>query len=220
MKIIKLPTTFSPTRVMASPDVLRLRVTEYFSFLEDTGEPPTPPGLARARGFSNVSILSRTLATADAEPGTYLEESVDALLMACSYIEDWYVRQGLKEAIPTAFTRFLLSAYHNRSERTIQENTGGSKNDLTVSILGVSDQTRPTARLITTPEEGKQLREESERHRHETIDISHVEVLGIEQEASQHQETPLPERSTVSPSDHQTVSPSYGSTNQDPFADL
>ena len=150
---IRLPRCFHPDKIMNAPELLDLKVVEYFTFLQAEELPPTPPGLAMALGFSGFSALLKTLQTEEQNPGTYPQDAIYALQRACSYIEDWYVTHGLQEHIPVAFVRFLLSAYHNRSEKTVQEQMGRRDDQLQISILGLSEAMPPThATLQANPQ--------------------------------------------------------------------
>ena len=122
---------------MNDPKLLRLNILDYFALLQE-GYPPTPPGLAMAIGLRGFDALLRIVKEEDLEPGTYPAESMDALMIARSMIEDFYITHGLRDAIPTQFTKFLLSAFFNRSEKTIQEMVGGTDNTLEITIAGVS----------------------------------------------------------------------------------
>jgi hypothetical protein len=139
--LIRLPRAYPPSRVMADPDQLRMKVVDYFSMLtadlEDRRH-PTPPGLAMALGLRSFDALLHILQVAEEDPSTYPEESLDVLHVARTHIEDYYINNGLRETIPHAFLKFLLSAYFNRSEKTIQETLNARDNQLNINILGIS----------------------------------------------------------------------------------
>ena len=125
---------------MADPTSLRTKVVDYFSLLtEDPERPkhPTPPGLAMALGLRSFDTLLRIMQQAEDDPTIYPEESLDVLHVARSYIEDHFIQYGLREAIPTQFTKFLLSAYFGRSEKILQETLNQKDNQLNINILGI-----------------------------------------------------------------------------------
>jgi hypothetical protein len=140
--LIPLPKSYPPTKVMADANQLRLRVVDYFSLINDPtneGPPrhPTPPGLAMALGLRSFDALLRIMQVAEDDPSVYPEESLEVLHVARSYLEDHYISHGLREMIPTQFLKFLLSAYFNRSEKTIQETLNAKDNQLNINILGI-----------------------------------------------------------------------------------
>jgi len=147
--LVKLPRHYPPSRVMSDPQRMREAVADYFSMLTedpDNPKPPTPPGLAMALGLRGFDALLQIKRTEEADPGTYSEEAMAVLDLAAAYIEDYYLTYGLKERLPAAFTKFLLSAYFNRSEKTIQEMVNQPDNNIQVNVLGVSQPLPPSTR--------------------------------------------------------------------------
>jgi hypothetical protein len=124
---------------MADAVQLRTSIEDYFSLLQVEGSHPTPPGLAMAIGLRGFDALMMIMKAVEDEPTSYPEDSVSVLYTARSYLEDYYLRNGLREAIPQAFTKFIMSAYFNRSEKTIQEQLNAKDNNIQISILGVSE---------------------------------------------------------------------------------
>jgi hypothetical protein len=137
----KRPKSFSPERVMENPEELHYRIVEYFSLLGE-GAHPTPPGLALAMGLNGFNALVRIINEAEIDPKAYPEESLNVLHVARSMLEDYYLDHGLREAIPAQFTKFIMSSFFNRNEKTIQEGGAGgtsvTNNTVFVSILGIS----------------------------------------------------------------------------------
>ena len=176
-KAIRLPKAYPPSRVMEDPVALRLRVIDYFSLLEAERSHPTPPGLAMAMGLRGFDALMRILKEVEEEPITYPEEALDVLYTARSYLEDYYIRYGLKEAIPAAFTKFLLTAFFNRSEKTIQETLNAKDNNLQINILGVSEPMildgRPQPPIPTAIEQ-PDPQEVLQKPNHDTLTISYT----------------------------------------------
>jgi len=139
--LVKLPRAYPPSRVMADPNQLRMKVVDYFSML--TADPedrrhPTPPGLAMALGLRSFDALLHIMQVAEDDPSAYPEESLDVLHVARTHIEDYYINNGLRETIPHAFLKFLLSAYFGRSEKILQETLNAKDNQLNINILGIS----------------------------------------------------------------------------------
>jgi len=138
---IRLPKTFTPTAVMANPESLLNKVEVYFNERRGAAPdgsdiPPTPPGLAMAMGLRGFDALLRILQEEENNPGTYPEASMDVLVKARSYIEEYYIENGLREKLPHAFIKFLMSAFFGRNEKTITESQGNAQTQ--ISILGVS----------------------------------------------------------------------------------
>lgn len=134
----KLPRHFPPEKVMADPDVLRMKIEDYFYLLNEEKMLPTPAGLAMAMGLHSFDSILKVLKTAQEDESIYPEESLSVLQYAKSMIEDRYIQLGLQERIPQAFTKFLLSAYFARSERIISEQQGAVDNNFQINVLGVS----------------------------------------------------------------------------------
>lgn len=157
----RLPKTFPPTKVMANPILLRQKIVDYFTLLQP-GSHPTPPGMAMALGLNSFDAIIRIVKIEEDTPGTYPEESIDALFLARSLIEDHYINGGLRDAMPAQFLKFLLSAYFARSEKIIQETLGAKDNEISINILGVS-QPLPSisapkeAEVIECPQEAHQM---------------------------------------------------------------
>lgn len=160
--LVKLPKAYPPTRVMADPDELRMKVVDYFSMLTIDSEDrrhPTPPGLAMALGLRSFDALLHIMQVAEEDPSAYPEASLDVLHVARTHIEDYYINNGLRETIPHAFLKFLLSAYFGRSEKILQETLNAKDNQLNINILGIS-----APLPITEAKEGP------------TIDVEHQEA--------------------------------------------
>jgi hypothetical protein len=137
--LIPLPKAYTPERVMADATQLRLSIEDYFSLIQEEKSHPTPPGLAMAMGLRGFDALMQIMKTVEDDPTFYPEDSTTVLYTARSYLEDYYLRNGLRESIPQAFTKFIMSAYFNRSEKTIQEQLNTKDNNIQISILGVSE---------------------------------------------------------------------------------
>lgn len=145
--LINLPRAYTPERAMADPEALRLKIVDYFSLLtsqvplpDGTFPPrqhPTPPGLAMAMGLRGFDALMQIIQRAEVDPDAYPEESLNVLHVARSLIEEHYLINGIREVIPQQFCKFMLSAYFNRSEKTIQENLNARDNNLNINILGL-----------------------------------------------------------------------------------
>lgn len=155
---IRLPRSFTPTAVMANPESLLNKTEIYFNELRGAGEdgkdiPPTPPGLAMAMGLRGFDALLFILHEEENNPGTYPEASMDVLVKARSWLESYYIENGLREKLPHAFIKFLMSAFFGRNEKTITESQGNAQTQ--ISILGVSpDAPMP---VFDVPEETPQL---------------------------------------------------------------
>lgn len=135
----KLPKAYAPERVMANAEELYFRIVEYFTLLGESAH-PTPPGLALAMGLTGFDSLMRIIKKAEVDTQAYPKESLDVLHVARSLLEDYYLDHGLREAIPAQFTKFIMSSFFNRNEKTIQEGTGqaGGNTTINVNILGIS----------------------------------------------------------------------------------
>ena len=94
---------------------------------------PTPEALARSLGFANFNSMRRAM-----EDQSYPEPSRYYLFTACSILADMLTRAGLTSKLDQRFTKFIMSAYMNISEKTEQY----TQTDNHVHITWGSDPTR------------------------------------------------------------------------------
>jgi len=136
-------------RVMEDPHRLQTTIEDYFSLIDSTQVPPTPPGLSMAMGLRGWTALEHILKTAEEDPDHYPSQSVHCLHVAASLLEDYYLTHGLQENIPQAFTKFILSAYHGRSEKAKMEIDQKIDTDIKITIQGLST---PQSLTTNTPQ--------------------------------------------------------------------
>jgi hypothetical protein len=122
---------------MADVKKLKSNVELYFSQLKTTNDLPTPPGFALAIGLRSFNEILRIEKQEREIPGTYPEESMAILDMASSIIEDMYIKGGLKDQLHPAFTKFILSAFYRRNDKTTADERKDTK--IYLHIEGVSD---------------------------------------------------------------------------------
>lgn len=136
--IVALPEAYSKEVVMADPKKLKMHIIDYFTLLKTEEMMPTPPGLATHIGLRGFNEIINILKIEEDQPGTYLPASLDCLELAKSYIEDAYIQGGLRDALPSQFVKFLLSAFFNRKEKTAAEIEADTT--ITVHIAGLTEQ--------------------------------------------------------------------------------
>lgn len=144
--MVTIPKAFPPERVMGDSEKLRINLMDYFTLLKAHDLLPTPPGLATHIGLRGFDSLLHIMRIEEDQPGTYPKDSMDCLELAKSYIEDAYIQGGLRDAFPPQFTKFLLSAFFNRKEKTsteIQQDT-----NINFRILGLNTPTSDKPKVV------------------------------------------------------------------------
>lgn len=139
LSIVRLPPGYPPSMILADPERVKTSVIDYFSLCQlDETIRPTPPGLAMAMGFRSFDSMMRAMRTEEEAPGSYPDEAMAVLEVARTYLEDYYIQAGLREAMPKEFIKFLLSSYFSRSEKIASESLKND-NTFTVNILGAEN---------------------------------------------------------------------------------
>lgn len=136
-----------PNRILESPDLLETLINEYFLLGEAEGVDVTVPGLALHTGFSTSRELINTAIDYSKPQSDDYQQSQTLLQRALTFIESYYVQNGLRERTNASFTKFTLSVYHDLNEKTeskeVRENkfeiVWQSNNPLQPTAIGTID---------------------------------------------------------------------------------
>lgn len=116
--------------LMSTAVKVETAISTYFELCKAEAVHPTPAGMALALNFDTTNQLLTAVRNDPADPDIE-EEPLRFLRRGITRLEQYYTENGLKDLLPPAFTKLMLSAYFDINEKSVKK----EEHDQTIRIV-------------------------------------------------------------------------------------